>query len=82
MTYSEVSVDLGFDDGSTIKLTEGPYNTSDPQLQMVKASIMMINNNSLSAYQPYIRNADNSPVKALGAIVNASITTISQTDYI
>lgn len=82
MPYSEISFELGFENGDKTKLTQGPYSTDDPQLQMVKASAMMINNNSLAEYQPYIRNEEDSPVKALGAIVGASITTVSRTTYI
>lgn len=81
-SYSEISIDVGFEDDSTIKLTQGPYRTNDSRLAASKSAIMSINQEDLTEYQAYVRNENDSPIKSSGAIVGASITTVSRTTYI
>jgi len=81
-SYSEIAVEVGFEDDSTIKLTQGPYRTNDPRLAASKAKIIALNQEDLTEYQAYVRNENNSPIKSSGAIVGASITTVSRTTYI
>ena len=81
-TYSELSISLGFQDGETTKITQGPFHNNDPRLAASKAAIIALNQEDFSDYQAYVRNENNSPIKSTGAIVGASVTTVSRTNYI
>lgn len=82
MIYSEVSAEIGFENGNSTKFTVGPYESTDQRLNMVKANIMEYNDGDYSTLSGAVVNKEGSPIKASAPIIGASITTVERTTYI
>lgn len=71
--YSEVELEFGFEDQSISKLTVGPFATTDPRLNSLKAAIIQFNND------PHvfvgIVNRDGVDLSPNSPIKNATIVT-------
>lgn len=76
LRYSEVELEFEFEDESTIKMTVGPYATTDSRLSQIKAKAIQYNNNPVVPTESLVNK--NGAIFANVPIKSASIITTDE----
>lgn len=74
--YSEVELEFEFEDASSIKMTVGPYATTDSRLSQIKANAMEYNNKPVVPTESLVNK--NGATLANVPIKSASIITTNE----